>query len=382
MKNVLIFVTNWRAVVTQLRVLSNISNITIHIAFEKITLSHRIRFKKYIKKKFVYEYESLDKIIPFINNLHKKIGSFIIIPNGEELLREIGKNKDLFLKKNIELPMPNIDVYKNISNKKSFVEICIKYNIPVPQNIEVADKIYKQKFVVKPKCLSSEKNVLKIPLLIENQKSFEKFKKLNLDLTKHFIQNYVYGQSYYYCAHYRAGEKKTFFVQKNLIQQPGGKSIIKAKPSYLPDEMIRKIDNMMKDMKWEGVMMFELKKDVKTELFYAIEVNPRFWGPLQLAVDNNINFVKSIIDINYKNFRQENKIGYLWKTGFFHGKLVKFQTGNNFQKFDDNNTEIEFKDVWKRSDTMLYYYAEYLIIFIRELRDFVKKFFNKSRRTK
>jgi biotin carboxylase len=41
---------------------------------------------------------------------------------------------------------------------------------------------------------------------------------------------------------------------------------------------------------WHGVAMVEYKQDARTGRFYLMEINGRFWGSLQLAIDAGVDF--------------------------------------------------------------------------------------------
>jgi len=46
----------------------------------------------------------------------------------------------------------------------------------------------------------------------------------------------------------------------------------------------------MARLEWTGVAMVEFKQDARTSRYYLMEVNPRFWGSLQLAIDAGADF--------------------------------------------------------------------------------------------
>lgn len=370
MKRVLIISANTRAAITELRSLVKIKDIEIHIAVKENKLSEKLRYGTYITPANYHTYKSIDNIINFLKELSGKAGPFILFPNGEEILRKIISSKELLNTLGITLPMPDKKTYELFSDKFSFSEICNRFGLDTPHKIDVDLSKFKEKFVIKSKQLSDESNVLPFPMLIENQKAFKKLKKMSIDLSKHFSQRYIEGQSYYYCASYLKGNKRACFIQENLHQQPNGKSIIKAIPGSLPDDIIAIIDKMMGHYKWDGVMMLELKECMTTKRLYAIECNPRFWGPLQLAADNNVDFVKSLVDREYSCLSaQENKYGYIWLGGYFHGLFLKFLTGSSFQFFKENRAGIRYKDVWFRNDTYKYFFIEPFIILLREIRN-------------
>lgn len=369
MQKVLILIENARAVIAELRSLSKMEDLEIHIAVNKKVFSNKIRFLSYIQSDKYYEYGDIKNSISFLNEIVKRIGPFILLPNGEEVLREIVKHKYSLIASGIKLSLPDESTYKLLSDKFTFAETCVKFGIPVPETIENPTGKYINQIVVKPKVLEDSLRVLKVPLLIENENSFQNFINLKLDLDKHFIQKLIIGPSYYYCASYEKGKKKAWFAQKNLHQQPGGKSIIKAIPFNLPNGYIEKIDAMMSKYCWDGIMMFELKEHLETKQLFAIECNPRFWGPLQLAVDNNIDFVKSLIDPDYYCLTPPNmKKGYLWRAGYFHGFFLKKRSKTSFQKFVQDDELIKYKDIWGRNDSFIYYLIEPVIILLKEVR--------------
>jgi hypothetical protein len=43
-------------------------------------------------------------------------------------------------------------------------------------------------------------------------------------------------------------------------------------------------------LEWHGVAMMEFKEDIRTGARFLMEVNGRFWGSLQLAIDAGVDF--------------------------------------------------------------------------------------------
>ena len=53
----------------------------------------------------------------------------------------------------------------------------------------------------------------------------------------------------------------------------------------VPEEWIQQAERLLKSVNWSGVAMVEFKVDEATGRPYLMEINGRFWGPLQLAID-------------------------------------------------------------------------------------------------
>jgi hypothetical protein len=49
-------------------------------------------------------------------------------------------------------------------------------------------------------------------------------------------------------------------------------------------------ERILAHFRWTGVAMVEFKEDAATGVPYLMEVNARFWGSLQLAIDAGVDF--------------------------------------------------------------------------------------------
>jgi predicted ATP-grasp superfamily ATP-dependent carboligase len=58
----------------------------------------------------------------------------------------------------------------------------------------------------------------------------------------------------------------------------------------LPKDMVEATLKLLQPVKWHGVAMVEFKIEKTTQRPMLIEINGRFWGSLQLAVDAGVNF--------------------------------------------------------------------------------------------
>lgn len=87
------------------------------------------------------------------------------------------------------------------------------------------------------------------------------------------------------------GEIKAQFAHQRLSEKPpsGGVSVYRESVSI--DEGLRDLSRALLDrFGWRGVAMVEYKRDSATGKPYLMEVNGRFWGSLQLAIDSGVDF--------------------------------------------------------------------------------------------
>ena len=86
------------------------------------------------------------------------------------------------------------------------------------------------------------------------------------------------------------GRVKASFVHRRLREYPvlGGASTLRE--SVRHDEIRDMALTLVKALDWYGVAMVEFKVDPRDGIPKLMEINPRFWGSLSLAVEAGVNF--------------------------------------------------------------------------------------------
>lgn len=86
------------------------------------------------------------------------------------------------------------------------------------------------------------------------------------------------------------GEVLTTFAHKRLLEKPpsGGRSVL-SRSIALKEAPVEQALDLLRHYAWSGVAMVEFKKTPDGE-FFLMEINPRFWGSLQLAIDAGRDF--------------------------------------------------------------------------------------------
>lgn len=87
------------------------------------------------------------------------------------------------------------------------------------------------------------------------------------------------------------GETLARFAHRRLREKPpsGGVSVYRESIPADP-ELVRRAEALLDRFDWSGVAMVEFKRDVRTGEPYLMEINGRFWGSLQLAIDAGVDF--------------------------------------------------------------------------------------------
>ena len=79
---------------------------------------------------------------------------------------------------------------------------------------------------------------------------------------------------------------------------------------------------------WQGVGMVEFKWDAEEKEFKLLEINGRFWGSLQLAIDSGVNFPRLAVQISQnekikKNLQFNTRVRTRWLWGDFDSLIMR-----------------------------------------------------------
>lgn len=87
------------------------------------------------------------------------------------------------------------------------------------------------------------------------------------------------------------------FAHRRLREKPpaGGVSVFRESIALAPD-VASACDRLLDALDWQGVAMIEGKADLDRGGWRVMEINGRFWGSLQLAVDAGVDFPRLLLD--------------------------------------------------------------------------------------
>ena len=283
-----------------------------------------------------------------------------IAPSTEALNRFLLKHRAEFEEMHCIIPLVSEELYAKISDKESFWQICGKAGLTVPKKL-LPKQVFTGPVVAKPKKYISDSGKIYSPFLLMDEEKYFCF--LDHYNTKDFdIQQYIEGESYY-LLYYISKQGEVFSLsQKNLLQQPDGKSILAACVADIHYEKIRKeYQKMFLSQGFFGLVMVELRKN--KEEYYMIEANPRFWGPSQLFCDYGYNFFEFLL-YDYRlldDFSIEKKnvdAKYYWGGGMKGHPELCIKHIDDDQLLDNGLQDFERWDIYNREDTREIYRLE------------------------
>ncbi|CAN5607525.1 hypothetical protein BH23GEM9_BH23GEM9_23160 [soil metagenome] len=93
------------------------------------------------------------------------------------------------------------------------------------------------------------------------------------------------------------GDTVAAFAHRRIREKPpsGGVSVYRESRA-LDADLLEKSVTLLRAFDWEGVAMVEYKLDERDGTPYLMEINGRFWGSLQLAVDAGVDFPALLVE--------------------------------------------------------------------------------------
>ncbi len=359
---------NQRAIIAFLRTLES-NNIT---QYRIIAASPQDTILKTKYKSNVYAIRSiieldLTEICELVDQIYclDTSAKVLLAPTTEALNRFFLKYRSILELHNSIIPLVDEDFYIKISDKQSFWELCKLYHFEVPRQEKRFDRI-PLPIVAKPKTYISENGKNYAPIIIQSEKDLELF-CCKFPVEDFVFQEFINGNSYYLLYYFSQNGSIYCLSQRNLAQQPGGKSMIAAKVSRLHEraEIAAQYKYMFRTLGFHGFLMIELRETTKK--YYMIEANPRFWGPSQLFCNSGYNFFEFFLnDYGYLNSIPNRQVDYnakyLWSGGvkgeLFDSNACVWLEGGEEYVYEHFQEFLE-SDIYRHEDTIRIYEAEH-----------------------
>lgn len=256
-------------------------------------------FSRYAKRRVIYPSPKRrpDEFLDFLENELKKERYDVLITPEESTLLLIAKNIKRF-EGLTRFPFAEHNLISKASDKAETIKNAKGIGIPIPQTIFINDIEELEKetadidfpVVIKPRISSGSYGIRYIK---NKNELISSYKEVHSKYPFPLIQEYIpqggdaFGVS---CLFDKNIKLKAAFVHKRLREYPvtGGPSTLRE--SVVNDDVKELAVKLLSSMKWYGVAMVEFKVDPRDNKPKLMEINPRFWGSLSLAIYSGVDF--------------------------------------------------------------------------------------------
>ena len=233
------------------------------------------------------------------------------------------------------IPFASSEVLRVAASKDKICRLAEELGVPIPRTCVLDDKL----------SLSSMREKLLFPIVVKPARSsmWSKDGRVSTNImyvhdrgelehaissrdSREFpilLQERVNGPGIGVFVCYNRGEIIAAFGHKRLREKPpsGGVSTLRESVPIHP-AALEYTRRLLNHLEWHGVAMVEFKLDQLHGIPRLMEINGRFWGSLQLAIDSGIDFPAILIESVHNDCvapKLEYRLGV--KTRWFVGDL-------------------------------------------------------------
>jgi len=201
------------------------------------------------------------------------------------------------------LPSVAKDIYARTIDKGQVVKLAMELGLAVPKtyfldsiaDIEKINAELTYPIVIKPRQSKYLLDSRWLDCGVDYAYSLDdlrtKLQRVDKSIPLPILQERVKGPGEGTFVLYNHGKLKSIFFHKRLREKPlsGGVSVLRE--SIAIDSAMREYsETLLNALGWHGVAMVEFKLDERDNKPKIMEINTRFWGSLQLAIDSGIDF--------------------------------------------------------------------------------------------
>lgn len=226
----------------------------------------------------------------------------ILIPVSEAALLSILPARSRFAE--VQIPFPDIETFRRVSDKQLVLDVAPRFGIGVPEQWVVpqpgalpdgfADAL-RFPIVVKPSRSVGERAGRRTKLDVRYAADRTQLETVlaELDAAAYplLLQRRVTGAGVGVFLLLWEGGTIAAFSHRRIREKPptGGVSVYR---ESIPADaaLVARSRALLEHFAWQGVAMVEYKIDAASDVPYLMEINGRFWGSLQLAVDAGVDF--------------------------------------------------------------------------------------------
>ena len=243
-----------------------------------------------------------------VAGLALRVGAEVLLPMTDAsaiaVLRRLGGTRPSF-----RLPMPGLDAFTLASDKAKLLPLAEQAGLAVPESTLVPSRSSAGRQALDhlaPGVLKPHRSIAVVGTGLRRQsvvpfgtpaEGAALLQSLPDEAFPLLVQRRVTGSGVGFFALRWNGALVATFAHRRIREVPpsGGVSVCR-EAIAMPQALAAAGARLLAALEWEGVAMVECKHDPVSDQYYVIEVNPRFWGSLQLAIDAGVDFPRLLVE--------------------------------------------------------------------------------------
>ena len=237
-----------------------------------------------------------------VGHVADRVGAAVLLPMTDQSIQATLQYRSL-LPANVRMPLPDLASYEAASDKIALLELAAAAGFATPYSLvlksarDPVPSIPESSFpaVLKPHRSivldGGRRRKVGVAFVDRPAQLSEALRALPEGAFPILLQQRVEGVGEGFFALRWGGRPIAAFAHRRLREKPpaGGVSVYRESIA-LDEAMVDSGLRLLDALNWRGVAMIECKRDLNTGRHVIMEVNGRFWGSLQLAIDAGIDF--------------------------------------------------------------------------------------------
>jgi len=236
-----------------------------------------------------------------VSGLASGWGIDTLLPVSEAALLAVLPERGRFA--GIRIPFPGIDTFRRICDKGEVAAAAARLGIAIPRQriaatigeVDDAARELRYPLVLKPSRSVADAGGARVKTSVAHVEGPGALDAAARSIPPGafplLLQERIVGDGVGVFLLVRGGKTVAAFAHRRIREKPpsGGVSVYR-ESAELPADLLDRSAALLAEFGWEGVAMVEYKRDASTGTPYLMEINGRFWGSLQLAVDAGVDF--------------------------------------------------------------------------------------------
>jgi predicted ATP-grasp superfamily ATP-dependent carboligase len=210
----------------------------------------------------------------------------------------------------IRLPFPDFDAVAAAADKSRVLEIAQAHGVPIPRTVVLHSALDGQlrsaEFSYPVVLKAARSRVWNGSRWISTSVSYadnpsdliEKLRLMPAEIFPILAQERIEGPGVGVFVCFDSDSVIASFAHRRIREKPpsGGQSVLCESIAVDPTAL-EHAATLLRALRWRGVAMVEFKKDMRDGSLRLMEINGRFWGSLQLAIDAGVDFPLLLADL-------------------------------------------------------------------------------------
>jgi predicted ATP-grasp superfamily ATP-dependent carboligase len=253
------------------------------------------------------------------------------IPVGLDMVELFVRHRDTFP---VPTMLPPSESFGIAADKRRTFEHAAAVGIPIPRTVPARG----WRSLSLPVIFKHPRTGVRMAHTEAEAEAWEK--ELSTEIEQYAVQEYIPGRNGFgYFGLFENGRETAYFMHERLAQFPreGGVSVA---ARAIHDSRLHLLGRrLLESLSWHGPAMVEFKRNDQDGEFYLMEINPKLWGSIDLAIHAGCNFPEWIA---------------CWLTGGTLPQPVDYRKGLVFQWVIPNGLKSfllypEFRGVFLRN---------------------------------